>query len=442
MSIFHNDPEKIERLHSLWSEKPWTRPRAVGLAPSMGYGDRIGLATPGHLTAHRGAGLVGKVIPLFAQQSAREMERTQRSPVDVMLDAVTAIGNTDFRGVHASDADHMKTEDHVRACLQAGFTWFTADPSDLVRDDADELSGPQVDSAFSDLMQAHPGQFEHYVRDYVGSHPVRGIEVGIQADEEAVKRVALKYGLALYRAREINGWVRSGWREDGPYDFEVSVDETSAPTSPLAHLIVARELKRLGIRLTSLAPRFVGEFQKAIDYIGSLEEFRTSLRTHVAIAKQEGPYKISVHSGSDKFSIYPILAQECGDLLHLKTAGTSYLEALRVGVRKDPGLFRRIAAYSAPVFERQRATYHLKATLELYPRPEETADGDLEERFLASPQSDDARQILHVCFGAVLGDESSEGLGRCLRELLRRESAEYETVLRDHFLKHLVAFQR
>lgn len=441
MTLFHYDPQKLNRLHALWKEKPWTRPRPIGLAPSMGYGDRIGLATPGHLAAHRDAGLIGKVVPLFAQQSAREMERTGRTPVDVMLDAVATIGDSDFRHIHASDADHMKSEEHVRACLEAGFTWFTADPSDLVRDDADDIPKSDLDEAFSELVDKNPGRFDHFLKEYVGSHPIQSLGTAVPADEEAVERVALKYGPALYRAKEIDGWVRAGWKEDEPYDFEVSVDETSAPTSPLAHLVIARELKRLGVRVTALAPRFVGEFQKAIDYIGSIEEFRDSLRVHVALAKQEGPYKISVHSGSDKFSIYPVLAEECGDLLHLKTAGTSYLEALRVAARKDPQLFRKIAEFSAPVFEKQRATYHLKATLEGFPTPGEVSDPELENRFLASPQSDDARQALHVCFGAVLSDRGPEGLGQSLVQLLRRESGEYAKVLREHFLKHLVAFR-
>jgi len=440
MTVFHNDPAKLERLRHLWREKPWTRPRPVGTEPSMGYGDRLGLATPGHLRAHRTAGRESKVVPLLAQQSGREMERTGRSPVEVMLDAVSAVGDSAHRGVHAADADHMKTEEQVAACVEAGFTWFTADPSDVVRDDADGLSSQEVESAFAGLLAKHPGRFDHYLGSYVGEHSLEGGAGSIAGDEEAVKRAALKYGLALYLSRDIWDWVEKRWKGDGPYDFEVSVDETSAPTSPLAHLIVARELKRLGVQITSLAPRFEGEFQKAIDYIGDLQVFRDGLRQHVAIARQEGPYKISVHSGSDKFSIYPILAEECGPLLHIKTAGTSYLEALRVAARKQPDLLRAIAKFSATVFEEQRATYHIKAELAHFPDPDRVSDAEIEARFLASPESDDARQILHVCFGAVLLADSGRRFGVPLKALLRQESDEYERVLCSHFLRHLVAF--
>ena len=441
VNVFHNDPEKLKELDRLWKEKPWTRPRPVSLKPSMGYGDRLGLATPGHLHAHRAGGGEGRVVPLYAQQSAREMERTGRTPVEVMLDAVRAVGESDYRGIQASDADHMKAEEQVAACVDAGFTWFTADPSDVVRDDADDIPAAEVESAFAKLLAKNPGFFDHYLESYVGQHPLEGISTPIEGDEKAVQRVALKYGPALYRSRQIRDWVESRWQGEEPYDFEISVDETSAPTSPLAHFIIAREIKRLGIRVTSLAPRFEGEFQKGIDYIGDLAAFRKGLHLHAAIAKQEGPYKISVHSGSDKFSVYPILAEECGSLVHLKTAGTSYLEALRVAARKNPALLREIAKYSATVFEEQRATYHIKAHLGNFPDPDQVPDGEMEFRFLASPESDDPRQILHVCFGAVLLHDSGERFGAPLKALLRAEAKEYEKVLSSHFVKHLVVFE-
>ena len=114
-----------------------------------------------------------------------------------------------------------------------------------------------------------------------------------------------------------------------PFELEVSVDETDQPTSHAEHIYIASELKRLGVNWVSLAPRYVGRFEKGVDYIGDLAAFETDFAGHAAIARQFGPYKLSLHSGSDKFSIYPIAARLTGGLVHLKTAGTSYLEALR-----------------------------------------------------------------------------------------------------------------
>jgi hypothetical protein len=89
----------------------------------------------------------------------------------------------------------------------------------------------------------------------------------------------------------------------------VSVDETENPTSVAEHIYIAGELGRLGVRWVSLAPRFVGEFEKGVDYIGDIELFEKEFARHAAVAKRLGPYKLSLHSGSDKFSIYPITAR-------------------------------------------------------------------------------------------------------------------------------------
>ena len=97
-------------------------------------------------------------------------------------------------------------------------------------------------------------------------------------------------------------------------EIEVSVDETETPTSPAEHLFIGLELQRRGVNAVSVAPRFCGEFEKGIDYKGDLKLFESTLRQHVAIAQCCGPYKISVHSGSDKFKVYPILGRICGDL--------------------------------------------------------------------------------------------------------------------------------
>src|SRR5690606_34105975 len=108
------------------------------------------------------------------------------------------------------------------------------------------------------------------------------------------------------------------------------VDETSYPTKLVEHAYVALELRRLGVEVVSLAPRFVGRFEKGVDFraddSGDLAELTRTLAGHAGIARALGPYKLSLHSGSDKFSVYPAIAEATGGLVHLKTAGTSYLE--------------------------------------------------------------------------------------------------------------------
>ena len=102
-----------------------------------------------------------------------------------------------------------------------------------------------------------------------------------------------------------------------------------------------------GIKLVSLAPRFIGDFEKGVDFKGDLPAFERSLADHAAIAEMLGPYKLSLHSGSDKLSIYPAFARLTKGRFHVKTAGTSYLEALRAVLRHNEELFRQIVEFCA-----------------------------------------------------------------------------------------------
>src|SRR5688572_20861611 len=101
-------------------------PVPLGLSPSFGFGDRLGLATPGHLDALRNYG--GPIQPIFAQQSIREMSRTGRKPSNVMADAQRALAGASYTGIWSADADHLKTPEDVNATAGAGFVFFTIDP--------------------------------------------------------------------------------------------------------------------------------------------------------------------------------------------------------------------------------------------------------------------------------------------------------------------------
>src|SRR5690606_7141144 len=207
------------------------------------------------------------------------------------------------------------------------------------------------------------------------------------------------------------------------------------PTTLLEHVYVASELRRLGVEVVSLAPRFVGRFEKGVDFrpdeTGDLPALARTLAGHARVARAFGPYKLSLHSGSDKFSVYPLIAEATGGLVHLKTAGTSYLEALRVAARRDPALFRRVLEIGHERFERDRKSYLIGARLGAVPRPEALADADLP----ALLDDDDARQVLHVTYGSAL-----DALGGELKALLLESEAEHEELLARHFARHLEPF--
>jgi tagaturonate epimerase len=401
------------------------QPQPLALKKSFGFGDRLGLATPGHLASARKFDFA----PIFAQQSIREMTRTQRTPEDVMRAATDALNGAQFSGAWGADADHLKTPEDVQATAAAGFTFFTIDPSSFVANSADRLEFSELKKLATQIEREELFHSD----DYLGkAFDLDGHSLSFT--EETLWRAAVKYGRAVAHSANMAAEIRKH-RADA--DIEISVDETDFATTPQEHLFVGMELQRRRVNVTSLAPRFVGEFEKGIDYKGDLVEFERQLRLHLAIAKRCGPYKISIHSGSDKFTVYPIIGRVCGDLLHVKTAGTSYLEALRVVSRVAPAFFQEIIAYAHRRFLADRVSYHISTTPEEVDVLRGTSATDLERVYLDERAG---RQLLHVTFGSVLtvGKCASGQLFRpTMLQLLEKHSDLHAHLLEKHFDLHL-----
>lgn len=413
----------------------------LGMTPSFGFGDRIGLATPGHVAAMNSAG--DGIGAIFPQQSIREMTRTARTPGQVMDDALTAALECGWEGVIGADADHLKTPEDVDATAEVGFTFYTIDPSDSVDAHADDYDEKTLRERFAGIAEEITW-FDDYRGRSVGLSTGRSIEL----DEQACMRAAVKYGAALNQAIELADYIRRVNNRMGQeYEIELSVDETEQPTTLAEHYIIADQCLSRGMKLVSLAPRFIGDFEKGVDYKGDLEALESSLRDHAAISELLGPYKLSLHSGSDKLSMYAALARATKGHFHVKTAGTSYLEALRVAVRHDEALFRRIVDFARNKYPVDKATYHVSATLQSAPPASEISDLQELERLYLECWSDvpegqgftaPGRQILHCTFGSVLTDPE---LGAALRSVLESHQATYDEVLTDHFARHLRALQ-
>jgi len=425
-------PCNRENADKLREHFPFTKPRVIGLTPAIGCGDRIGLTTPGHIRAVRKFG----VFPVLAQQSIREMTRTARTPRDVLDDASWAVFQEGYREGFAADADHLKTEEDVKSTFEAGFTMYTLDPSSFVDDTADKDDLETLKEKFDRLPWLDlKCSKEEFLDMYLGKEFLIGEGFKVSFTEESLIRAAVKYSAAIAHVSRLKRLL-DGLFKDEKYDLEVSVDETESPTRPLEHLFIALELKRLGINIQGLALRFVGRFEKAVDYIGDLKEFEETFKRHVLIAKKFGPYKLSVHSGSDKFSIYPILGRFAGDMIHLKTAGTSYLESLRIIARHDPNLFREIVNYSIKCFKKDRASYHISTELSMVPPVEKISDRDLERVYL---DEDPGRQVLHVTFGSILTAKRDGAWifrDRIRKVLLDNEDEFYETISK-HIERHI-----
>jgi hypothetical protein len=434
-------PPTHENAVALRAALPWLNPAPLGLRTSAGCGDRLGLATPGHIRAARAVGghhTGGDIGMIFAQQSIREMTRTGRSPDDVMDDATWGIFQEGWREGIGADADHLKTTADINLCAAAGYTFFTIDPGAHVDPAADTDDATAIRAKYAALPWPDLATTAHDLQvAYLGKR----IEVEDRAltlDDETLLRAAVKYGRAVAHVAALYRHLTS-IRPADAVELEVSVDETDTPTSHAEHLFIARELRRLGVRWVSLAPRYVGRFEKGVDYIApgadrpgeaSTAAFAADLAGHAAIARALGPYKLSLHSGSDKFSIYGIAAELTRGAVHLKTAGTSYLEALRAAATFDPALFRAILAFAIARYETDKVSYHVSARLANVPRPETLTDQDLPgllEQF-------DAREALHVTFGSVLTTPALKD--QLMAGLVQNEETYYD-VLERHFIRHL-----
>src|SRR5258706_12096478 len=379
----------------------------LALTPSFGFGDRLGLATPGHIAAVRGT----KFAPIFAQQSVRENARTGRTPQQVIDDAKRAVDAAKWDVPWGADADHLKIAQDIPPFVEAGYTFFTVDPGEYVDNSADTNSLEILRQKVSNL------NWDQLSALYLNQN---GEQAWGQFEEESLQRAVVKYGDAIQHA--VSMFKRLS-ELTHTFDFEVSVDETDSPTTPLEHFFIANELTRLGARFTSLAPRFIGRFEKGVDYIGDLNALDAEMAKHAAVTKHFGTYKLSLHSGSDKFSVYPLIAKHWGERVHVKTAGTSYLEALRVLAKYDPDLFLKIYSLGGTRYETDRASYHVSAELKSLPN-----DGDL----LALLDDFHAREVLHVTFGSAL---MRFGVG--LNTALHKHMDAYHEGLRVHFEKHL-----
>ncbi|MEM6551045.1 MAG: tagaturonate epimerase family protein [Planctomycetota bacterium] len=420
-------------------------PSALALTPSFGFGDRLGSATPGHLAAlqaHQAAG--GPIAGIFAQQSIREMARTDRNPTQVMAAAANTLAAAGYTQPWGSDADHLKTPENVDYMADAGFTFFTIDPSDHVDQQADNYSDAEVATKYAAAPHAP------WLDQYLDQSFKVSDTLTLTFDQPTLQRAAVKYGPAIAAALELAAYIKAAAeKRNQPHEIEISVDETDQPTTLAEHYIIADQLIKAGINLVSLAPRFIGELEKGVDYKGDLTALHQSLKDHAAIAKHlsshADPYKLSLHSGSDKLSMYGHLADATAGHLHIKTAGTSYLEALRVVAKHEPKLFRQIIDFSRERYDTDRATYHVSATVDaVAPAADITDDLKLEQTYLETWDTvpdgkgftEPGRQILHCTFGSVLTDPT---LGPAVTRVLDANPDTHRDILAEHFTRHLDA---
>ncbi len=409
-------PLSTENAAVLTALFPYLAPRSHrGHAFTFGLGDRLGLATPGHLRAIAGF----EAFPVLAQQSIRELNLTGRSFPDVIAAAAFGAMQAGHRSGYGADGDHLKTHAEIRYALESGCSMITLDCSEHIDTGASALGEAAAGEAYAALPESLR---RHYETEYLGKDlPVVG-----PLSEGELRRIVLTFHRAIRHAADCWQLIRE---TSGEADFELSIDETSTVTTPAEHLVIAMELARAGVRPDSVAPHFSGTFEKGVEYVGDLAAFTRDLTAHQEIAGRFG-YKLSLHSGSDKFSVFPAVGRITGGRVHVKTAGTSWLEALAVLAERDPALFRRTLACAMERRPEAEKYYHVSTKVREIPDPAEKKDGALPE-YLLLPAS---RQTLHIAYGLLLAEP---WFREPFFRLLDRREEDYAARLEAHIGKHL-----
>ncbi|HUZ16885.1 MAG TPA: tagaturonate epimerase family protein, partial [Spirochaetia bacterium] len=387
---------------------------------TIGCGDRLGLATPGHLRAANKF----DCYPVLAQQSVRELTLTKRDFQSVARDVSFLVFQEGYERGYGSDGDHLKKMADIDLALEAGMPMITLDLTEVMHPDPASWSTAKIDSEFEKLDDSIA---QPVLRMYAGKTFKLSSSTIVFGAEE-VKRCTLMYWDMLEFTKQVDSHLKD--KRGDQYDLEISIDETTTPTVPSHHLFIASELQNRGVVVNSLAPRFIGEFQKGIDYIGKVEEFDKQFMVHCDIARAYGNYKVSIHSGSDKFSVYPSIGKYTRERLHLKTAGTSWLEAMRVVARTNPALFRRMLAKAFDYFPEATKLYHITADIHQIRDAREVDDAHLDEYLNDS----NSRQLIHITYGGLLNDPDLRS--EFFRTLDEHEEEHYATIER-HLTKHI-----
>lgn len=308
---------------------------------SFGVGDRFAHQAKAQLRAFQKlAGDRIDVAPVW-NKSNREHTFVGSEPQSVYDAAQAAVKELGWTRPWHVDADHIRLEtvDRFLACSD----FFTIDV-------ADSIGKPAAAGDVQAFIGRHP--------ELVGSLQIPGVSGTLTITRADIERVAAKYLLAVQDAGKIYRHIAAAKGED-KIIAEVSTDETDAPQTPPELLIILAALADEKIRLQTIAPKFTGRFNKGVDYVGDLVQFEKEFNDDLAViahaVEQYGlpaGLKLSVHSGSDKFSLYPIIRRalaRTGAGLHVKTAGTTWLEEV-IGLAEAGGdglvLAKEIYAYA------------------------------------------------------------------------------------------------
>jgi tagaturonate epimerase len=386
---------------------------------SVGVGDRFAHQAKAQLRACMRAAEAGvDVIPVW-NKSNREHTIIGSEPGSVRAAADTAVKELRWSKAYHVDADHIRLETVDRFLAASDF--YTIDV-------ADSIGQP----AAADTVQAFADRHD----DLVGRVRIPDVSKPFTTTRADVERIAGKYLKAVQDAGTIYRKIADAKGADNII-AEVSMDETDLPQTPPELLLILAALADEKIPVQTIAPKFTGRFNKGVDYVGDLVQFEREFRDDLAViayaVRQYGlpaNLKLSVHSGSDKFSLYPIMRRairDSGAGLHLKTAGTTWLEEV-IGLAENGGeglaLAKAIYAKALTKKDELCAPYAAVIDIDAAKLPSaDTVNGWSSEQFVGALRHDQSnpafnpslRQLVHVGFkvAAQMGEQYLSMLTTC-----------------------------
>jgi len=382
---------------------------------TLGCGDRFGRQGEAQLAAFIAADKLGiKICPVW-NKSRREHLTVHTEPAAVRAEADAATAALGWEKSYFVDADHISLN-NVDGFIDSS-DFFTLDVADFIGKPA----------AAEDV-----GEFVVAMALFVGENKLPGIDEPLHVSGSEVRAIAEKYLFAVQEAGRIYHHIKAG--KAGAFEIEVSMDETDDPQTPVEMLFILAMVAREGIPVDTIAPKFSGRFNKGVDYVGDVALFEKEFELDVAALRFAGEkfglkesLRLSVHSGSDKFSIYPAMnrvLKKFGAGLHVKTAGTTWLEEV-IGLAESGGdgllVVKKIYATARARFDELAAPYATVIDIDPVALPSiEIVNGWSGEQYanalrhdLECPEYNSSfRQLIHVAYKVAfeLGEEYFQAL--------------------------------
>lgn len=384
---------------------------------TFGMGDRFGHQGEAQLRAVLKAREVGLAIYPTWNKSYREHSIVGTEPHSLRVEADAAVKALGWTESFYVDADHIRLE--TVDGFVAGSNFFTLDVADYVGEAPDS-------AAMSEWVDS--------LESYFGSLEIEGLNSPLTLSREAAEAAGKQYFSAITKAAELYRYIveKKGSAEN--FVTEVSIDETDQPQGPEEIFYLLSMMAGQSIPVQTVAPKFTGRFNKGVDYVGDLAQFESEFHADLCVIRYAikafglpETLKISVHSGSDKFSLYPIinkLIKQHGAGLHVKTAGTTWLEEV-IGLARAGGeglaIAKEIYAGSIEYFDALTAPYSTVIDIDKAKLPSvDEVNGWTSEQYVAALEHDQSnpsynlhlRQLIHVGFkiAAKMGDRYTDAL--------------------------------